>query len=81
MTVETTGASDQDGVKEDTQPAIKKDMTLAELKGYTGKDGSEPVLVAIKGCIYDVTAVRLPLLSSRDPAPTHYNLVGKGFLR
>mmetsp|Transcript_662 Transcript_662/g.1959 ORF Transcript_662/g.1959 Transcript_662/m.1959 type:complete len:147 (-) Transcript_662:9280-9720(-) len=36
-------------------------LTKEELKGYTGKDESKPLLVAIRGKIYDVSPVSQPL--------------------
>ena len=51
------------GEEKEEEEATKKvpshygNLTKDQLKGYTGKDESKPLLVGINGKIYDVTSV------------------------
>lgn len=36
-------------------PATKKDYTKSELKAFDGNDFSKPILIAVKGKIFDVS--------------------------
>ena len=42
--------------EEEKKPSHYGNLTLEQLKDYTGKDSSKPLLVGIKGKLYDVSA-------------------------
>ncbi|WZN60718.1 cytochrome b5-like steroid-binding protein [Chloropicon roscoffensis] len=50
------GKKEDEEAKPEAKPSHHGNLTKEELKEYTGKDSSKPLLVAINGKIYDVTS-------------------------
>ena len=59
------GKKEDEEAKPEAKPSHHGNLTKEELKEYTGKDSSKPLLVAINGKIYDVTSVSQTLSLSR----------------
>ena len=62
------GKKEDEEAKPEAKPSHHGNLTKEELKEYTGKDSSKPLLVAINGKIYDVTSVSQTLSLSRARA-------------
>jgi len=63
------GKKEDEEAKPEAKPSHHGNLTKEELKEYTGKDSSKPLLVAINGKIYDVTSVSQTLSLARARAP------------
>ena len=59
------GKKEDEEAKPEAKPSHHGNLTKEELKEYTGKDSSKPLLVAINGKIYDVTSVSQTLSRAR----------------
>ena len=62
------GKKEDEEAKPEAKPSHHGNLTKEELKEYTGKDSSKPLLVAINGKIYDVTSVSQTLSRARARA-------------